>query len=234
MQGLIYFKQFISTLFKKLGFYSKELTFSHIPINFHKLKKGIWLIAIPISFLAYSEINIEISRIDIISNRYPWENRYLTNEEIEIIDYFQNEEINGLIFCAAGIHISERIGGVGFLPTFSGSTLIGIPLFYGLINPSYVHENAKLSVSELFRFNFYTYNEINPIEVLVNAIKTLDLRNGEDFHALVSYNVQYIISINSTFQSSGPNNWLLIQSLQLSDLFEPVFSTQHLLVWKIF
>ena len=234
IQGLIFFKEFISNVYKKLGFNFKNLTFSHISVNPHKLKKVFWLIAIPISFLAYSEINIEISRIDVISNDYPWENRYLTNEEIEIIDYFQNEEINGLIFCAAGIHISERIGGVGFLPTFSGSTIIGIPLFYGLINPSYVHENAKLSLSELFRFNFYTYNEINPIEVLVNAIKTLDLRNGEDFHALVSYNVQYIISINSTFQSSGPNNWLLIQSLQLSDLFEPVFSTQHLLVWKIF
>ena len=68
----------------------------------------------------------------------------------------------------------------------------------------------------------------------MNAIKELDLEKSEDFHALVSYNVQYIISINSTFQSGGENDWLLIQSLQLSDLFEPVFSTRHLLVWKIF
>ena len=234
VQGLIYFKEFISKLYKKLGFNFKKLTFSSISSNSHKLKKGIWITALTISFLAYSEINIEVSRINVTSSPYPWENRYLTNEEIKIIEYFQNEEINGLIFCAAGIHISERIGGVGFLPTFSGSTLIGIPLFYGLINPNYVHENAELSLSELFRFDLYTFNETNPIKVLVNAIKELDLEKGEDFHALVSYNVQYIISINSTFQSGGENNWLLIRSLQLSDLFEPVFSTHHLLVWKIF
>jgi len=234
VQGLIYFKEFGLSLYKKLGFNFKKLTLSSISSDPHKLKKGIWITALTISFLAYTEINIELSRVDVISNPYPWENRYLTNEEIEIIDYFQNEEINGLIFCAAGPYISERIGGVGFLPTFSGSTLIGIPLFYGLINPNYVHENAELSLSELFRFNLYIYNETNPIKVLVNAIKELDLEKSEDFHALVSYNVQYIISINSTFQSGGENNWLLIRSLQLSDLFEPVFSTRHLLVWKIF
>ncbi|KKK47850.1 hypothetical protein LCGC14_3151020, partial [marine sediment metagenome] len=54
------------------------------------------------------------------------------------------------------------------------------------------------------------------------------------FDTLVSYNVQYIITINNTFQSGGINNWPLIQSLQQSELFEPVFSTSHLLVWKIY
>lgn len=234
VQGLIYFKDFISNLYKKLGFNFKNLTFSSISSDPHKLKKGIWITVLTISFLAYTEINIEVSRIDVISNTYPWENRYLTNEEIEIIEYFQNEEINGLIFCAAGMHISERIGGVGFLPTFSGATLTGIPLFYGLINPNYVHENVEFSLSELFRFNLYTYNETNPIKVLVNAIKELDLEKKEDLHALISYNVQYIITINNTYQSGGINNWPLIQSLQQSGLFKPVFSTQHLLVWKIY
>jgi len=86
----------------------------------------------------------------------------------------------------------------------------------------------------LFRFSLFTFNETDSITELLNAIKALDVGKGEDFHALVSYNMQYIISINNTFQPGGINNWPLIQSLQQSDLFEPVFSTQHLLVWKIF
>ena len=282
VQGLIYFKKFISSFSKKLdwvfpilllfllvgyyllryGIYSKivlwdvflfllvslilflfvfliinynNLTFSRASFDPHKLKKGIWVISFTISFLAFSVINIEEAvRVDDISSPYPWQNRYLTGEEIEIIEYFQNEDINGLIFCAAGIYISERIGGVGFLPIFSEPTLIGIPLFYGLINPNYVHENAKFSLSELFSFGLFTFNETDPITELLNSIRTLDLREGADFEVLVSYNVQYIISINDTFQSGGINNWPLIQSLQQSELFEPVFSTLHLLVWKIY
>jgi len=231
---LILFVSLFLFLFVLLIYSFNNLTFSRASFDPHKLKKGIWIIALTISFLAYSEINIEAGRFDVISSPYPWENRYLTNEEIEIIEFFQNEDIDGLIFCAAGIHISERIGGVGFLPTFSESTLIGIPLFYGLINPNYVHKNAEFSLSDLFRFSLFTFNETDPITELLNAIRALDVGKGEDFHALVSYNVQYIITINNTFQSGGINNWPLIRSLQQSDLFEPVFSTQHLLVWKIF
>ncbi len=281
VQGLIYFKKFISSFSKKLdwvfpilllfllmgyyllryGFYSNivfwdvflfllvslilflfvfliinynNLAFSRASFDPHKLKKGIWIIALTMSFLAFSEINIEAGRVNVISSPYPWENRYLTNEEIEIIEYFQNEDIDGLIFCAAGRYISERIGGVGFLPTFSEPTIIGLPLFYGFISPNYIHENAEFSLSELFRFGLFTFNKTDPITELLNSIRALDLKEGADFEVLVSYNVQYIISINDTFQSGGINNWPLIQSLQQSELFEPVFSTQHLLVWKIF
>ncbi len=281
VQGLIYVKNFISRISKKLDwifpilllfsivgyyllryrFYSiivfwdvffilgvslllflvvflimnhNNLIISHTSFDPHKLKTGIWIIAFTISFLAFSEINLEAGRFDVISSPYPWENGYLTDEEIEIIEYFQNEDIDGLIFCAAGRYISERIGGIGFLPTFSQSIDIGISLFYGLVNPNYVHENAKFSLSELFNFDLFNFTETDPITELLNSIRALDLGKGEDFHALVLYNVQYIISINDTFQSGGINNWPLIQSLRQSELFEPVFSTLHLLVWKIY
>ncbi|KKM05986.1 hypothetical protein LCGC14_1748560 [marine sediment metagenome] len=230
----ILFISLILFLFVFLIINYNNLIYSRASFDPHKLKKGIWIIAFTTSFLAFSVINIEAGRDDVIRSPYPWENRYLTNEEIEIIEYFQNEDIDGLIFCAAGRYISERIGGVGFLPTFSGSTYIGIPLFYGLINPNHVHENTKFSLSELFNFDLFTFNETDPITELLNSIRTLDVGKGEDFHALVLYNVQYIISINDTFQSGGINNWPLIQSLRQSELFEPVFSTSHLLVWKIY
>ena len=208
--------------------------YSNISFDSVKLQKGLGISILFISMVIFTTTTVEGRLRYIDSNPYPWENRYLTDEEIEIIEYFQNEDINGLIFCAAGIYISERIGGIGFLPTFSESTLIGIPLFYGLINPNYVHENTEFSLSELFRFGLFTFTETDPITELLNSIRALDLREGADFEALVSYNVQYIISINDTFQSGGINNWPLIQSLQQSELFEPVFSTLHLLVWKIY
>ena len=231
---LILFVSLILFLFVFLTINYNNLTFSRASFDPHKLKKGIWIIALTMSFLAFSYIGIEAGRDDVISSPYPWENRYLTNEETEIIEYFQNEDIHGLIFCAAGRYISERIGGVGFLPTFSEPTVIGMPLFYGLISPNYVHENAKFNFSELVRFDLFTFNKTDPITELLDSIRALDLREGGDFDALVSYNVQYIITINNTFQSGGINNWLLIRSLQQSELFEPVFSTLHLLVWKIF
>ena len=132
------------------------------------------------------------------------------------------------------MYVSERIGGVGFLPTFSEPTLFGIPLFYGIITPNYVHENAKFSLSELSEFVLITFNKTDPIKEILNYIKPLDLRVGADFEVLFSYKVQYLITINNTFQSGGINKWPLIQSLQQSELFEPVFSTLHLLVWKIY
>ena len=46
------------------------------------------------------------------------------------------------------------------------------------------------------------------------------------------YNVQYIISVKELLLEDEIN-LTLIQSLQQSEL-EPAFSTQHLLVWKIY
>ncbi len=221
-------------LFVFLIYNFNNLTFSRASFDPHKMKKEIWIIALTISFLTFSELYVVAGRHALTTSPYPWENRYLTNEEIEIIEYFQNEDIEGLIY-VTDVYLSDRIGGVGFLPTFSRSSrIIGIPLYYGIIPPNYVHENAKFSLSELFRFGLFTFNEMDPIIELLNSIRALDLREGTDFEVLVSYNVQYIISINDTFQSGSINNCTLIQSLQQSELFEPVFSTQHLLVWKIF
>ena len=221
-------------LFVFLIYNFNNLTFSRTSFDPHKMKKEIWIIALTISFLTFSELYVVAGRHALTTSPYPWENRYLTNEEIEIIEYFQNEDIEGLIY-VTDVYLSDRIGGVGFLPTFSRrSSLIGIPLYYGIIPPNYVHENTKFSLSELFRFGLFTFNEMDPIIELLNSIRALDLREGTDFEVLVSYNVQYIISINDTFQSGGINNCSLIQSLQQSELFEPAFSTQHLLVWKIF
>jgi len=197
----------------------------------HKLKKGVWILALTITILVYS---VEYaSRFDDINSPYPWDNRYLTNEEIDIIEYLQNEDIDGLIF-VSNRHISERIGGAGFLPTFNEPAIIGTPLYYGIISPNYVHENTKFSFWDFFSFTFFNFTQINPINELKNYIKDLDIRNNNDLDTLISYNIQYIIAINQTYQSGGVNYWLLFQSLQQSESFEPVFETHHLLIWKIY
>ena len=210
-----------------------NLNFSRVSFDPHKLKKGVWIIALTISILAYSIINVEASRFDNINSPYPWENRYLTDEEIVIIEYLQNEDIYGLIF-VSDTYISKRIGGVGFLPTFSEPVKIGIPIFYDLITPNYIYENTEFSLDELLRFTFFNFTQTNPINELRSYIKNLDVRNGNDLDTLISYNIQYIITINETYQSGGVNNWLLVQSLQQSESFEPVFITHHLLIWKIY
>ena len=210
-----------------------NLKFSRVSFDPHKLKKGVWIIALTISILAYSVINVEVSRFDNINSPYPWENRYLTDEEIEIIEYLQKEDIYGLIF-VSDRYISQRIGGVGFLPTFSKSVKIGLPLFYNLITPNYVYENTKFSLDDFFIFTFFNFTQTDPINELRSDIKNLDVRNGNDLDTLISYNIQYIITINETYQSGGVNNWLLVQSLQQSESFEPVFITHHLLIWKIY
>jgi hypothetical protein len=210
-----------------------NLKFFRVSFDLYKLKKGVWIMALTISILAYSVINVEASRFDNINSPYPWENRYLTDEEIEIIEFLQNEDIDGLIF-VSDRYISQRIGGVGFLPTISRPTEIGMPLFYGLISPNYIYENTEFSLDDLLRFTFFNFTQTDPIEELINSVRELDVREGNDFDTLLSYNVQYIITINETFEPGGVNNWPLIQSLQDSELYEPIFATHHLMIWKIY
>ncbi len=210
-----------------------NLNFSRVSFDPHKLKKGVWIIALTISILASSVINVEASRFDNINSPYPWENRYLTDEEIEIIEYLQNEDIDGLIF-VSDRYISQRIGGAGFLPTFCEAVEIGLPLFYDIITPNYVYENTEFSLDALLRFTFFTFTQRDPIKELRSNIKNLDVRKGIDLEALISYNIQYIITINETYLPGGVNGWLLVRSLKQSKSFEPVFITHHLLIWKVF
>jgi len=210
-----------------------NLNFSRVSFDPHKLKKGVWIIALTISILASSVINVEASRFDNINSPYPWENRYLTDEEIEIIEYLQNEDIDGVIF-VSDPYISQRIGGVGFLPTFCEAVKFGLPLFYDIITPNYVYENTEFSLDALLRFTFFTFSQRDPIKELRSNIKNLDVRKGIDLEALISYNIQYIITINETYLPGGVNGWLLVRSLKQSKSFEPVFITHHLLIWKVF
>jgi len=191
------------------------------------------MVLLTLSILASSIINVASSRYDGFNSPYPWDNRYLTDEEIQIINYFKGEDVDGLIFVADRF-IAQRIGAVGFLPTFSVPILIGIPLFYGIITPNYVYEHTKFYLMDFFRFILFNFTQIDPIEELRSFMKTSDIRNRNDYDTLLSYNIQYIITINETYQSGGINKWLLIRSLKQSELYEPIFTTHHLLIWKIY
>ena len=211
----------------------KQIHFSFSLLDSQKLKNFLWMILLTLSIFSSSIINVESSRYDGLNSPYPWDNTYLTDEEIEIIEYLQNEDIDGLIFVSDNL-ISKKIGGVGFLPTFSESVKIGLPLFYDIITPNYVYEHAKFSFLEFFSFTFFNFTQIDPIKELRSYIRNLDVRKKNDYDTLLSYDIQYIITINETYQPGGVNNWLLIRSLKLSELYEPIFTTHHLLIWKIY
>ncbi len=219
----------------------KKLNFTRSSFDPIKLKKEIWIIFLTISIFAFSTTIVQTDRYSSSRSPYPWENRYLTVEEIEIIDYFQNEDIDGLIF-VCDEYISFRLAGIGFLPAFNGLSLTGISLWYGVISPNEVDEGTEFSFSfsNLFTQKFFTfwpknaiYNyERHPLEVIKLNIINLNVIIPEERDLLRSnYNVQYIISVNNTY-SHPTHDWGLFRSLEQSEL-QPIFSTQHLLVWKI-
>ncbi|MEJ2250911.1 MAG: hypothetical protein P8Y97_14820, partial [Candidatus Lokiarchaeota archaeon] len=213
-----------------------NFNFSGISLNLNKLKKGIWIFGLTISILVFSTIILETDRAARVENPYPWKNTYLTGEELKIIDFFKNQDIGGLIF-VFNRFISERLGGVGFLPTFSSSTLIGIPLYYNLISPNEVYKNTEFSWMKLDRLNFFNYTGSDPINFIRNSIRNLDLRVKTDFDTFMSFKIQYIISSNNTSLADGINNWILVQSINESNYVysnKPIFETEHLLVYRIF
>ena len=240
----VYVFSFISLILVLFVFITKKyrtINFSKFSLDPLKMRKGIWILILTISILIFSITTIETNRAGLSSSPYPWENKYLTDEEIEIIEYFQNEDIDGLIFTTNN-DIANKISGVGLLPAFYGKSYLGKALWYGLINPNEVHENTEFLFSfsnlvEQFFFRFWPkdanyYYETSPLEVLRRNIIILNMTYQEDRALLrTEYNVQYIISIRDPLLEAGIN-WALIQSLHQSEL-EPVFSTQHLLVWKI-
>ena len=207
-----------------------------------KIKPQFYSIIIIFSMLIFSITSIETNRAGMSNSEYPWENTYLTNEEIEIIDFFQTKEINGFIF-TVGVSANHFYGG-GFLPAFYDKENIGLALWYEIVYPDYIRANTKFSLIDWYSFNFFNFhptnstwqsNNNNPLRVLNIKIRQINISNQDENLSLrIEYNIQYIISIKEQYldNTMGWRNWTLIQSLQQSTL-EPTFSTQHLLVWKI-
>ena len=205
--------------------------FSFININNYKFRQGLEVLLIIFSIIIFSTTTVVGRWRTINSSPYPWENRYLTEEEKEIITFFQNEDIFGLIYTNVPF-IADRISGVGFLPVFSDITSIGTTLYYGFISPNEVHEHTTFSLSRLSKLELFMFNEYDPIRSWRNIIIRLNMSLEGDLNVLRSeYNVHYIITGNGNDLSLGAS-WTLIQSLP--NAFTPVFSTQHLLVWKIY
>jgi len=221
--------------------YGNILT-SKVSFDSVKLQKELRIFILVISVLIFTTTTVEGRLRSIDSSPYPWENRYLTDEEIEIIDYLKNEEIDGWIFTSAGILVAEKLAGVGFLPVFSKQTKDGKSLYYGFITPNEVHADVEFRLYSDILIFFYLndYTVKYPIRILINSIKNYNVTNTNDLYALQTFNLQYIITINNTILSNGGNQWPLEGEnqwpliLSLPFEFEPVFSTQHYLVWRIY
>jgi len=228
--SIAFFLYLVSFILHK---YNRIIT-SKIPfinINNYKFRQGSEVLVLVFSIVIFSTTTV-VGRWGFVdSSPYPWENRYLSGEEKEIINFFQNEDVSGLIYTNFP-EIANRISAVGFLPVFSDRTPIGIALYYGFISPNEVYEYTEFSLSGLFSFNFLIFNEYDPIRSIRNKIVRLNVSLAGDLNLLqFEYNIQYIISGNNIIISTDAR-WTLIPSL--STVFTPVFSTPNLLVWKLY
>ena len=224
------FYLFVIIVLKYRGKFLPNVLFNSV-----KLKKGLVILVISISILIFTTTTILGKHKTIDSNPYPWDNRYLTDEEIEIIDYFQNVDINGLIFCA-NLILSERIAGYGFLPSFIDLSGDGKALYYSFTTPDEVHQNTAFSLSGLSRLYFLGYSKVDPIRILRNTIVNLNVSLEGDLELLRVLNVQYIISKKAILLNEDIFYDALTLNLtkSLPSIMSPVFSTQHLLVWRIY
>ncbi len=215
-----------------------------------KIKNGIKIIILLISIIIFSLTNIQTNLKGQYISENPLELSCISDEEIDIIQFFQKENIkndlsDGLIFVTAGT-LSKRIAAIGYLPTFTdgttAGTFVGINLWYNLINPNEVIQNTifTFSFSNLLRQDFFDYSPKNttnyyqrfPLEVLRRKIIKLNMTYQADRELLLNeFNVRFIISVKNSIDHVG-NEWRLIQSLYQSSI-EPVFTTANLLVWKI-
>ncbi len=201
------------------------------------LQNWVLILALVISSLIFTTTTIVGRNTGIDSNPYPWDNRYLTGEEIEIIHYFDDVDIDELILCGAGFYIEDRLSGVGFLPFWTYDHIGGRALYYGLINPEEVQGNVDFNLLGITSFNFFYFNraKLYPWRNSLYQVRYMNITIPEDLLLMqIVHNIQYIITTKDPLVSNDFNNWTLIQSLHNSDFFEPVYSTQHLLVWRLY
>ncbi len=204
---------------------------SFINFNNYKFRQGLEILVLIFSIIIFSATTVVGRWRDIDNSPYPWENRYLTEEEQQIILFLKEENISGLIFTNLP-DIANRISGVGFLPVFHDRTSLGQALYYQFIEVSEVYMHTVFSVYLISKLGFLSYSELDPIRSRRNNIIRLNVSLDGDLKILQSeYNIQYIITAVEP-ELSIRTYWRLIRSLPTT--FIPVFSTQHLLVWKLF
>ncbi len=202
---------------------------SFINFNNYKFRQCLEVLVLIFSIVIFSTTTVVGRWRTVNSSPYPWENRYLTEEEQEIINFFQNEDIFGLIYTNIS-KIADRISGVGLLPVFNDITFMGNTLYYSFILPNEVYEYTVFSLYSISTLGFLTFNGPDPIRVRRNLIIRLNVSFEGDLDLLrYHYNVQYIITDKIISNNTG---WTLIESLPTA--LSPVFSTQNLLIWKLY
>jgi len=226
------FYLFVIIIFKFRNIFRSKVSFNSV-----KLHKRLEIFVIISSIFIFTTTTVVGQNTVNTRNTYPWDNRYLTEEEIEIIHYFNGVDIDELILCGAGIYIANRLAGVGFLPIWTYDQISGRALYYGLINPEEVQENVDFDLLGMKSLNFFKFNRAKLISWLTSLlqVRRMNITIPEDLLMLqIEHNIQYIITTKNPLVPIGFNDWTLIQSLHNSDFFKPVYSTQHLLVWRLY
>ena len=177
-----------------------------INFNNYEFRQCLGILVLIFSIVIFSTTTVVGKWRDIDSNPYPWENLYLTEEEQEVIDFFQIVNIYGLIYTNVS-EIAARISGVGFLTVFSDRAYIGTTLYYGFISSNEVNKYTVLSLSGLSTLHFFSFKELDPICYYRNNIIHLNVSLEGDLNVLRSeYNVKYLINIVVEWCSSITNS----------------------------
>jgi len=219
-----------------------SLLLSEDLINIFIKKTKIKFQVLPEKFLAiFLFCNIVLFGITVfegqlISSEREYPYSYISKEEISVINFIREEEINGLIYVSHHL-ISRYIGGYGFLPTINGYRH-SQQLYYNLLSKEEVQQGYKFNLWNLMTNPTDNYIYKDPETILINKIIDINITKEEDFNILKLYNIQYLIILKTNgsiypyhITKYGEIHSLLLESL---NMFQSSFETEHLSVWKLY
>jgi len=217
---------FIIYFILKKRFYEK--------FNFKKININLKYMFFHLSLL-FITLTIVDGQIIFASRYFPYP--YISTEEIMIADLINEIGINGSIFVAQA-EVARHISGYGFLPTLAGFHH-GQQIYYDWGDLEEIKSNTTLSLSEVFRGNFFEYLNIDPEFAIFFAVNNLQYTNVEMSNYIKSLNIQYVIALKDNHDVILPYVYLhkkvypsnFIASLAV---VPALFETQHLVLWKLY
>jgi len=161
---------------------------------------------------------------------------YISDEEYLVVDFIEKAHLGGIILVSS-LQIARRIGAIGFFQTLPGDHFAQ-QLYYGWINADDVKGHTYFD----FRYFLNHFNLKcdfpNFEREILSKIKNLNIAENDSLHLLIELKIQFIVIIkyNNTVYPYHISLWgqeffPFYQSLANKS---PSFSTDHLLVWKIY
>jgi len=192
------------------------------------LASSLFSISVYEGRIRYSNLQIPYS-MDFSPN-------YVSFDEYLVVDFIEQAHPDGIVLVSAE-PIARKIGAIGFFQTLPGDHSPQ-QLYYGWINSDDVKRHTYFDFWYfLDHFNLKCDLPNFEREVL-SKIKNLNIAENDSLHLLIELKIQFIVVIkyNNTVYPYHISLWgreffPFYQSLANKS---PSFSTDHLLVWKVY